>query len=251
VNRIVLALTSAALVAGLVVVSYTADNPEKMARIAWGHSQDERFPGLARELQITPAQAEEFLDLLGAQQRALAPISDGLLAKTARDPDTRLRLQRQLVDLQRSNLAAQAAMLGGRHARWLEYQSALLVRQQVEELQARLAAGSNALRESQVQPLLAVLTPEQLRLDRDLRDWNTSDTAVESPHMLDEHMRRTVANQRHLLDVAAPLLEPLQREEYWRVLDQIAMREVALTRAVGKLATAPVRTLPARRVSSN
>jgi hypothetical protein len=70
--------------------------------------------------------------------------------------------------------------------------------------------------------------------------------------LLDEHIRRTLANQKQLWEIASPLLDPSQHEEYWRVLDQILMREVALTRGVGMMGTAPVQTdpvptFPARR----
>jgi hypothetical protein len=115
----------------------------------------------------------------------------------------------------------------------------------VEGLQSRLKAGSDALSDAQAQSLVAALTPEALRLDGELREWDTSEDAVNSPHLLDQHIKRTLENQRRLLEVAKPYLDAPQQEEYWRVLDQILMREVSLTRLVGKFGTAPVKIDPA------
>jgi len=241
-NKLVFALAGILLAAGIVALSQTRSGQTQLARTAWRWSLPVQFPDTAKELDLSQHETEELFDLLASQQKKLGDYSQGLLTEAARDPTAREAMQRKLVDQQRANEAELTALLGPKYQRWLAYQSSLAVRQQIEELQSRLSTGSNALSTALAQSLIAALTPEALRLDQELRTWDGSEDAVASPHLLDQHIKRTLANQRQLLDVASPYLNEAQREEYWRVLDQVLMREVALTRDVGKFGTAPVKT---------
>jgi hypothetical protein len=214
------------------------------ASFNWRNSLPAQFQDVGQALQLTPTAVADLFDLLAKQQQRLAKNSAGLLTGKANDPGARQAFQNGLVEQERRNQSELSEALGDKYQPWLEYQSTLAIRQQVESLRLRLASGVNALREDQVAPLIKALTPEQIRLDRELRAWDTSSAAATSKHLLDEHMRRTIDNQRHLLEVASTFLDPAQREEYWRVLDRIAMREVVMTRMMGKLGTAPVQVVP-------
>lgn len=240
-KKLLFVLAGAMLAAGSISMLATSSGRQQLARASWGMHLPNQFPDAAQQLELSGEEAEELFDLLARQQKKLGKFSDGLLTEAARDPAAREAMQRKLVDQQRANEAELTAMLGPKYPRWLEYQSNLLVRQQVEELQTRLKAGSDALSDPQAEALLAALTPEALRLDLELREWDTSEEAVVSPDLLNQHFNRTFENQRRLLEVVAPHLNEAQREEYWRVLDQILMREVALTRVLGKFGTAPVK----------
>lgn len=220
-------------------------NPEgrDVTRAMWRMSLPKTFPGVGEALEMSSEELDNFFDLLARQQSDLGEDTAGLLTGQARDPTARLEWHRRIVEQQRANDAQLREVLGSRYEKWQEYQSSLAIRQQVSELNSILET-ENKIPAAQWDPLITGLTSQQLRLDQDLRQWNMSDAAINSPRLLDEHMRRTVDNHRQLLRTASGYLTADQQEAYWKVLDRAAMREVSLTRLLGKLGTAPVQTVP-------
>lgn len=220
-------------------------NPEgrDVTRTMWRMSLPGTFPGVGEALEMSSQELDNFFDLLARQQSDLGEDTAGLLTGQARDPAARLEWHRRIVEQQRANDAQLREALGSRYDKWQEYQSALSVRQQVSELNAILQP-ENQIPAAQLDPLITALTNQHFRLSQDLRQWNTSEAAINSPRLLDEHMRRTVDNHRELLRTASGYLTTDQQEAYWKVLDRTAMREVSLTRLLGKLGTVPVQTVP-------
>jgi hypothetical protein len=222
-----------------------------VTRQTWRASLGDQFPDLRMSLGLTPEQAEQFLDLLARQQADLWNDAVDIVIGEAEDPATRLEWQRKLVQQLRANQAELIAAFGDKYTKWLEYQAALSVRQQIDHLRARLGSGDIALQSNQVEPLVAALMAEQSRLEDDLRAWDMSTAAADSVDLLDEHTRRRAEGRRRLLSVASSWLNAPQQEEYGRVLDLIATREAALKRVVGLLGTAPVQPRPALVTASD
>jgi hypothetical protein len=209
--------------------------------VMWRFSLPLRFPDVGEVLNLKPEEVQRLYDLIARQQMDLKADTAGLLTAAAKDPAARLEMQRNLVEQGRANEAQLSEMLGSKYQQWQEYQSSRFVREHVDTLRVNLSSGTDALSELQAQSLVAALTPEQSRLDSELRTWDTSTEAMESQRMLDGHMRLAVENHRRLSDIASSYLTPQQRDELWKILDRTTMFEVTMTRQVGKLGTAPVR----------
>jgi hypothetical protein len=248
----VVALASAfvlACVVALVVISQTtpqlpAPAGSTVTRQTWRASLADQFPDLGMTLDLTPEQAEQILDLLAKQQADLWNDAVDIVIGDAEDPTTKLEWQRKLVQQLNANQAELIETLGGKYAKWLEYQAILSVRQQIDRLRDRLGSGDDALQSNQVEPLLAALVAEQSRLDDEMRAWDMSPAAAESADLLDEHLRRRTEGRQRLLSAASSWLNASQQGEYRQVLDLTAAREAALQRVVGVLGTAPVQPRP-------
>jgi hypothetical protein len=160
-----------------------------VTRQTWRESLSSQFPDLGRELNLAPDAAEQLLDLLARQQADLWDDAVDIVIGEAEEPATRLDWQRKLVEQLRANQAELVAVLGDRYTQWLRYQATFQIRQQVDQLRARLGDGDDAL-PREFGPLTEALVAEQLRLDDELRAWLTSAAAAGSPDLLDEHLRR-------------------------------------------------------------
>jgi hypothetical protein len=255
----VLAIAAAfLLVCVLVLFAFNQATPQLPApagstvtRQTWRESLPYQFPDLGKELDLAPEATGQFLDLLARQQADLWNEAVDIVIGEAEDPATRLEWQRKLVQRLRANQTELMTELGARYTKWLEYQSNLAIGQQIDRLRSRLDHGDNALQPDRIEPLTAALVAEQLRLDNELREWDMSAAATESPDLLGEHLRRRTEGQHHLLSVASSWLSAPQQEQYRQVLDLVATREAALKRVVGLLATVPVQPQPALVSAAN
>jgi hypothetical protein len=120
-----------------------------------------RYPDLARELGMTPEQAEALYDLLmkhESEMRALPPYSGS-------DAALRQEVERAQKDLQAKQKAELDAALVGREQQWREYQPTIDARQRVSEL-TNMVASTSPLNEAQARQLVATVVAEQrLRAD--------------------------------------------------------------------------------------
>src|SRR5690606_22544868 len=101
------------------------------------------YPDIAEKVGVSQQEADALFDLLLRQQQEIAADSIGLLTGSVQDPAARREIQRNLVEKQRAQEAELAAHLGARHGQWEDYQATAAARQQVNELRAALATGSD------------------------------------------------------------------------------------------------------------
>lgn len=190
-----------------------------------------QYPDLARELDLTQQEAEQFFDLLAKHQDALGVDSMGLLAGGVQDPAARQEMQRRLVEKQQANEAELAAMLGSRYPKWQEYQSTAVARREVNELRAALSS-SNPLSEAQSKALITALAAEQARIQQEERNWAAS-AGRDSANMIEEQLQRVTEGNRRLFDVAAAHLDSVQLDLYRRQREEVTNMALGMMRAIG------------------
>lgn len=178
------------------------------------------YPDLATELDLTPEEMRQFVDLMAQQQQDLGLESMGLMAGGPQDPAARQELQGKLVEKERAHEAELAALLGSKYPRWEEYQHTAAARQQVQQLRSALVSSDSPLTEAQSTRLVTAFAAEQKRLAQDERNFTNSAAALASPDMMQETMQRAVESQRRLVDVAAPHLSSAQLERFRRQVEQ-------------------------------
>jgi hypothetical protein len=178
------------------------------------------YPDLAEELDLSPAEAQKFLDLLAKHQGDLGAESLQLLAGGMSDPAAMQALQRKLTEQQRANEAEVAATLGSRYPKWQAYQATAAARQQVSQLSTALNAAGRPLSDTKTEALVAAFAREQEQLQKEERDWGESAAAQNSPNMLAESLQRAAEAQRRSVDVAAPHLDSEQLALYRSQVEQ-------------------------------
>ncbi|MEO6079044.1 MAG: hypothetical protein ABIQ86_04600 [Steroidobacteraceae bacterium] len=177
----------------------------------------QQFPDLARELNLSQAEAEKFFDLLARQGTDSLGDAFGLMG--GGDSKAMQESQRRMAERQLANEAELKAMLGGRYPQWQEYQGTIAARQQVSQLRAMLGSGDNALGEAQTKPLVAALGVETARINQEMRDKMVS-ASRNSQNVLEEQLRYTSEQNHRLISVASRHLNAAQLDGYKRMLTQ-------------------------------
>lgn len=190
------------------------------------------YPDLAKELNLTPAEAEKLFDLLAKHQNDLGMESMGLLGGGPQDPAAMQDMMRKVDEKQRANEAELAAALGSKYPQWQEYQSTQAARQEVNQLREALSSTDTPLTAAQSKSLITAFTTEQKRIDQEQR-VAASSTARNSPNMMDDELQRATDHQRRFVDVAANHLTATQLEEYKRHVDQQQDMMRTMMRAMG------------------
>lgn len=176
-----------------------------------------QYPDLGRELGLTPAETEQFFELLARQQDELS--MDSIAMMNGSDPATMQAAQRNLAEKQQAHEGQIAAALGDRYEKWQDYKSTAPVRREVNELRGTLSNSSYPLTDSQSRQLIPALAAEQKRLEQEERDWMIG-AGARSPNMMQESIQRTIAGRQRLVQVAATYLTPDQLEQYRRQTEQ-------------------------------
>jgi hypothetical protein len=109
-----------------------------------------QYPGVGRELGLTPEQTEQLFDVLAEQQVRANEQAQLLWESDDGDPaamqQRQQKMQQQWMDVQKKNEAELAAHLGADKVQaWKEYQSTLPARYQAEQLRTTLAGRGVAL----------------------------------------------------------------------------------------------------------
>lgn len=188
----------------------------------------QNYPDVAKELGLSPAEAEEFFDLLAKQQinRMVLTATSAADAK-----DTGMKEQRNLGNVVRKDQADIAEWLGPtRSQAWQEYQQSLGARKQVGQLRTTLSAAGYPLTDAQVGPLLATITSEQQRLN----DTNRYPQYSPDPRAQMEYDKNSLeameeSNER-ILGVARSYLDPRQLS----ALESLMVQRMVMSRAVTK-----------------
>jgi hypothetical protein len=183
------------------------------------------YPDLAKELDLSPDEAERLMTLLADQQLRAQENQNVSLVGGPLDPAAVQEMQRAAQAWQHTVDQEIAGLLGDdKHRAWKEYLSTLGVRYQVKELRDNLAGKGAPLRDDQLKPLQRALGETQRR---QMEEWsrnpprahltpaNGLSTSVASQLAAQEEtLQRQTAHQQHVRDSLASILTPEQLQYY-------------------------------------
>jgi hypothetical protein len=179
----------------------------------------QQYPDLGKELGLTPEQATQLLDTLTRQMVDASSESMNLLAGNG-GPDAMRELQRKSEEIQRTNDAEIASLLGSKYPQFQEYQGTMAARQQVSQLQNTLStSGIAGLTDSQKQGLITALGAEQQRINQEARNAPPAARGANT-NFLDQQVQQATDQSRRLVNAASAYLNPQQLESYKKMQDQ-------------------------------
>jgi hypothetical protein len=176
-----------------------------------------RYPGLAKELNLSPDEEKKLLDLLEKQQSAQTAALVGAMGGDAAEAQRQAAEQRRAVD------GEIAAILGNKYPQYLEYERTLPTRRQVEQLQATLGA-NDKLSDAQARPLITALAAEQQRIQQEQQAQPRTQiapgaTQQERMQQLQQMQQRNAANNQRLVAAATPYMNTQQLDAYKKQLE--------------------------------
>jgi hypothetical protein len=202
-----------------------------------------RYPDLARELGITPAEAESLYDLLLNQQRELT----ALPRYAGEDEALRRETQRVVEELQRKQKVELDAKLAGRQQQWKDYQPTLDARRRVSEL-TNMVNTTSPLSDYQSRMLVANVVSEQQRRanEQNLRSppANTPLAQLEfdeaNQHSREESNRRTVeASRSYLTEQQVTIMKNAMDGLNRQIRTQLAIRRAQIEGGAATSARGP------------
>lgn len=183
-------------------------------------------PDLISALGLSREQADRLFDLLAEQQMRSREKQLPMQGMTGPPDEAALQeMQRQAKEEQQSREAEVAALLGdAKMAEWKEYRQSISARFQVKQLHDLLAGSDAALREDQMQPLVAAIAQEQRR---DLAENGFNMKLLPTRAVTEDHTRRieesidlTSASNQRIHDAAAAILSSDQLDSLDEMLNQ-------------------------------
>ncbi len=187
----------------------------------------QNYPGLAKELGLTPEQAGKLFDLMTKNQ--LASLGDSLPDGTDEATVRAAASARQ--ENARKQDAEVASLLGdAKYQQFKDYQQTLGARQQVSRLSSALESSGEPLGEQQQQQLITALAADQKRQVEEARQ--VARPAASGPRdqlaMMEDSLQRTEENNRRTLDAASSYLNSEQLDAFRKMQNQ----NLAMSRAV-------------------
>jgi hypothetical protein len=176
-----------------------------------------RYPGLAKELNLSPDEEKKLLDLLAKQQSAQAMTMLGAVGGDPNETRRKAEEQRRAVD------GEIAAMLGGKYPQYQEYERTLPTRQQVEQLQSALGP-NDRLSDSQARPLINALSAEQQRIQQEQQSQPRLQLAPgasqqDRMQQIQQMQQRNADNNQRLIAAATPYMNAQQLDAYRKQLE--------------------------------
>jgi hypothetical protein len=165
----------------------------------------QRYPDLAKELGLSPAETDALFDLLARQQ-----VDQMAVTFTTDDSEAvRQETMRAANELARNQQNELESQLGpARYQQFKDYQQTLGARQQVSQLRTTLSTAGYPLSDDQAAPLLATLTAEQKRRTEELRA-RASPTLGDPRGQLDfqeQNLKTQEQSNQRVLDAAQSYL---------------------------------------------
>jgi len=122
-------------------------------------------PNLARDLDLSPEQADRLFSTLAEQQLRAMETTSPMLWGEQSDPAKMQELQRKMMDQQRANETEVKRVLGeAKFREWQEYQSLSGVRWEADRVRTALANAGMPLEENLTKPLLKTLQEQQQKM---------------------------------------------------------------------------------------
>ncbi|HXS90847.1 MAG TPA: hypothetical protein VN705_15940 [Steroidobacteraceae bacterium] len=126
-------------------------------------------PNLARDLDLSPEQADRLFSTLAEQQLRAMETTSPMLWSEQPDPAKMQELQRKMMDQQRANEMEVKRVLGeAKFREYQEYQSLSGVRWEAERVRTALANAGMPLEENLTKPLLKTLQEQQQKMMRQM-----------------------------------------------------------------------------------
>jgi hypothetical protein len=179
---------------------------------------EQRYPGLAAELNLSPEQADQLFDLLSQQQTELREGVRDLAGRSDGSTTSVQDLQRMADERRRATEKEMAALLGSKYPQWQEYERTQPARQQVSQLQSVLASEGTKLTDAQSGPLISALAAEQQRIDQE--NLNALAATTDPQQYRQQQLQRASDNNRRLVTAATPYLTPQQLDSYQKMLER-------------------------------
>jgi len=204
-------------------------NPEyrELLRARQRFSMAPMYADLPELLQISPQQADRLLDLLADQQVRQQIEMGDFTAGAPPDEATVRRQSDRMQQLQRTNEAEIAALLGDEKlTEWQAYQRSPMARFLLQRLRQSLPADS-ALRPEQLRPLIAAITQEQEQMwsqmmseDRPMPNEPAGDQWAERSQQ--RYQEQLVATNERILAATSSILSAPQQQQLQALLQQDA-----------------------------
>jgi hypothetical protein len=193
----------------------------------------QNYPGLADELGLSRAEADELFNLLAEHQLDMTSVAMQVGPDGQVDPQAMRLMAQNRQEAQRRQEEAVASLLGSRHAQWQDYQQTRPARQQVMNIGRTLDAIGAPLSDAQRRPLVAAYVAEQKRQQQERTGMR--EAAARGPQdpaqMLEENFRRQSESNRRILDAAAGHLSAEQLDTLRASMEQ----QLAMNRASSRM----------------
>jgi len=165
---------------------------------------EDQFRDLPKILGLSPEQSDRLFDLLADQQIRQFDLR-------WQRPEAGKTFSDLLQDARAKNAAELAELLGPSNMiRYQEFRASLQGRAEVNSVRAELASGADPMRESQYDPMLAVVNLELQRLNQEIADLGPRGVPGSDPADETKRIELTVAANQRILDAARPILSGTQ-----------------------------------------
>lgn len=193
------------------------ESPEgrDFARIMQRSTLEQRYPDMAKALDLTAAQVDKVLDFLAGREVEMSTLQSRLQDK--RDRAAREELMSVIRDKEQAYAAELSNLLGNSYPEWQAYDLASrdrlresYTRQGEDRMRAAIVAGGSPLSDAQFQSLTAALRAEEARFNQEA-----------SGQSMQQQMQRFPELARRQAEVAAHILDADQLARLRKHLDQM------------------------------
>lgn len=205
---------------------------------------EQENPELAEALNLSPDEADRFLNLL-ADEVLREQEQEGVYGEKKLTDLAQPERRRKGDERQRQIEAERADLLGElRLQEWKKYQQSKAARAQVRELRSNLGASAFPLRDDQVEPLIASIAAEQQRHQADRAKlhgasaWTDDTTEAERLDYMEQRKELIDESLTRTYEIARAHLDSTQLRRFNELLERDRNRariELELWRAQAKL----------------
>jgi hypothetical protein len=175
----------------------------------------QRYPDMAKALNLSAAQVDQVLDFLAARDVEMSALESRL--QRTRDRAAREELMQMIRDKEQAYAAELSGLLGNSYPEWQQYdlasrerQRETYTRQGEDRMRSAIVAGGNPLSDTQFQSLTAALRAEETRFNQEASGRSMQQQAQRLPELA-----------RRQAEVAAPYLDAEQQARLRKYLDQM------------------------------
>lgn len=206
---------------------------EDFRRIMMRQGVEERYPDMAKALNLPAAQVEKVLDFLAGRDVALDALESRL--ERARDRAEHEKLWRELMEKQRAYEAELANLIGESYPKWRDYDLASRerlresnTRRGEERMRAAIVAGGSPLSDAQFRSVTAAMRAAEARFNEEAASQS-----------MQQQLQRLPELARRQSEAATPLLDADQLGRLRKYLDQLYGTAGAMLSLMGESGDEP------------
>lgn len=188
---------------------------QDFARIMTRSMLEQRYPDMAKALNLSAEQVDEVLDFLARREAGMDALE--LRLQRTRDRAAREDLRRSMGEKRQADEAELSNLLGNSYPEWQEYDLASrdrqregYTRQGEDRMRAAIVAGGSPLSDAQFQSLTAALREEETRFNLEA-----------SNQSVQEQMQRLPELARRQAEASAPILDADQQARLRKHLEDM------------------------------